>query len=354
MSSPNNTTVLAGSGKAIVDNNGTVWTIKGGRVVRNGVPDTFTANVTELAFKNGVLWQENTAGLWYARVGNAPGNYHGWASGTYTAPVAEARTWIGGGNNNANRVADWSPHGVPQPGDTLTMANGTMMNLTGNQLAGDGLTVGNGSTATINISGVTSLKLDDGVSLGPAANTTVNLAANSKWIGGFNVAPLSHITVNGAGTLYNNTSSTITGTATIAPSVAGSGTITVAESHGSNGKLEFLHGVGAGQTLDITRGYGLGTGGKVTVDDVKDFHATTNLSLGDLLLKGVTASSYAFEGNTLILNTTKGALDLTVNNTPLVGLPAGTAIGVSQLAGGVLDVFKGGGYSGGTLVPLHA
>jgi hypothetical protein len=279
--SQNGTTIVRGG--SITAATGSVWTISAsGQVVRNGVPDTFTDNVIELAYKNGVLWQENTAGLWYAKVGNAPGNYHGWSAGTYTAPVAEARTWIGGGNNNANRPADWSPHGVPQPGDTLTMANGTTMNLTGNQLAGDALNVGNGSTATINISRITHLNLNDGSSLGPAANTTVNLAANSEWIGGFNVAPLSHLVVNGAGTI-DNISSTITGTAAIAPSVVGNGTITVGRSHGDNGKLEFLHGVSAGQTVNITEFYGIGRGGTVTVDDVKDFHATTNLSIGDLL-----------------------------------------------------------------------
>ena len=98
--------------------------------------------------------------------------------------------------------------------------------------------------------------------------------------------------------------------------------------------MDFLHGVSAGQTVNITNGYGPG-GGAVTVDDVKDFHATTNLSVGDLLLKGVTASSYAFEGNTLILNTTKGAFDLTVNN----AYYGGSAIGVSQLAGGVVGIY---------------
>ena len=349
--SPNGTTIVHGG--SITAATGTVWTISAsGQVVRNGVADPYTNNVIELAYKNGVLWQENTAGLWYAKVGNAPGNYHGWASGTYTAPVPEARTWIGGGDNHANRVADWSPHGVPQHGDTLTMANGTRMNLTGNQLAGDALNVPNGSTATINISGVTSLNLNDGSSLGPAANTTVNLAAHSEWIGGFNVVPLSHLVANGTGTI-DNTSSTVTGTAIINPDVVGNGTITVARSHGDNGRLEFLHGVSAGQTVNVTEAYGIGRGGTVTVDDVKDFHATTNLSLGDLLLKGVTASSYAFEGNTLILNTTKGALDLTVNNSPSpVGFPAGS-IAVSQLAGGV-DIFKGNTGNSGTLLPLHA
>ena len=59
MTSPNGTVVTANTGGAITDSKGNVWTISAsGLVVENGVADTFTANVTELAFKNGVLWQE--------------------------------------------------------------------------------------------------------------------------------------------------------------------------------------------------------------------------------------------------------------------------------------------------------
>ena len=190
--SPNGTVITRGS--SITDNNGTVWTIGGaGRVVKNGVPDFNTDHVVELAYSNNVLWQENTSGLWYAKVGNAPGNYHGWSAGTYTAPVAEARTWIGGGNNNANKLADWSPHGVPQPGDTLTMADGTTMNLTGDQLAGDALNVNSGlnntPSVTVNISGNALLNLVTGATQGPPHdNAIVNLAANSKWFGGISDA----------------------------------------------------------------------------------------------------------------------------------------------------------------------
>lgn len=54
------------------------------------------------------------------------------------------RTWIGGGNNQATNPSDWSPSGAPQPGDTLSIASGTM-NIFGNALAGDNLTVVSGN-----------------------------------------------------------------------------------------------------------------------------------------------------------------------------------------------------------------
>jgi hypothetical protein len=57
--------------------------------------------------------------------------------------MATTRTWIGGGNNKAANPNDWSPTGDPQVGDSLMMTHGTM-NVSGNGLAGDTLTVSGG------------------------------------------------------------------------------------------------------------------------------------------------------------------------------------------------------------------
>jgi hypothetical protein len=357
--SPNGTTIVRGG--SITAATGTVWTISAsGQVVRNGVPDTFTDNVIELAYKNGVLWQENSAGLWYAKIGNAPGNYHGWASGTYTAPVAEARTWIGGGNNNANRIADWSPHGVPQPGDTLTMAPGATMNLTGNQLAGDTLHVNsNGAaqpTTTINVSGVTNLNLTTGATLGPENDKViVNLAANSKWVGGFSDNLFSNVKVDGPGN-FANTLTHAGGTTIIDANVVGQGQFTATRSHGS-GLLEFAHGVGAGQSVTIDwGGYGL-AGATVKVDDPANFHASTNLSVGNLLLEGLKASSYAYEGNSLTLFNGNTVVDklIVANTTTHSGFEFPPASFSVAQVGNAVDIFKGGGSAfGGTVLPLHA
>jgi hypothetical protein len=66
MQSPDNT--LIGYGKAITDALGNLWTITAdGRVAINGAPDPTTANVTHLAYANGLVWQENTSNLWWSK-----------------------------------------------------------------------------------------------------------------------------------------------------------------------------------------------------------------------------------------------------------------------------------------------
>ena len=64
------------------------------------------------------------------------------------------RTWLGGGNNHARNPNDWSPAGAPQPGDTLSMLNGTM-NVRDDDLAGNAVHVGDpitGGQDTFNLS----------------------------------------------------------------------------------------------------------------------------------------------------------------------------------------------------------
>lgn len=48
------------------------------------------------------------------------------------------KTWTGGGNNNASNPNDWTPNGVPQPGQVLNITSGTI-NIQGKDLAGDTL-----------------------------------------------------------------------------------------------------------------------------------------------------------------------------------------------------------------------
>ena len=63
--SPNDT-VVKGTTGAITDTSGRNWTITaGGQVAINGVADTTTANVIELAYVNATIWQENSSNLWW-------------------------------------------------------------------------------------------------------------------------------------------------------------------------------------------------------------------------------------------------------------------------------------------------
>jgi hypothetical protein len=55
------------SGAAMTDINGNKWSIVGGKVAVNGVVDPTTANVKELAYANGRVWQENAGNNWWSK-----------------------------------------------------------------------------------------------------------------------------------------------------------------------------------------------------------------------------------------------------------------------------------------------
>ena len=84
--SANDTMVLAGASTAIVDASGNKWTITGsGQVAVNGTADTTTANVSELAYVNKQVWQENASQLWWGKASPSAA----WApdAGTATSPL---------------------------------------------------------------------------------------------------------------------------------------------------------------------------------------------------------------------------------------------------------------------------
>jgi endoglucanase len=101
--SPNVTVVQANSTAAITDASGNQWTITGaGQVAVNGTPDTTTANVIELAYVNGTIWQENTSLLWWGET--KPNASWATEAGTATSPLPAL--------------------GPPSPNDTVIKANG--------------------------------------------------------------------------------------------------------------------------------------------------------------------------------------------------------------------------------------
>jgi hypothetical protein len=84
--SANNTMVLAGASNVITDASGNKWTITGtGQVAVNGVADSTTGNVAELAYVNTTVWQENGANLWWGKTSPSAA----WApgAGTSTSPL---------------------------------------------------------------------------------------------------------------------------------------------------------------------------------------------------------------------------------------------------------------------------
>ncbi len=93
--SPNNTMVSAGATSAITDATGNTWTITGsGQVAVNGAPDPTTANVTELAYVNQKVWQENANNLWWGKT--SPSDAWGPGAGTSTSPLPAAITIASG------------------------------------------------------------------------------------------------------------------------------------------------------------------------------------------------------------------------------------------------------------------
>ncbi|MDR3535605.1 MAG: hypothetical protein P4L71_03810 [Acetobacteraceae bacterium] len=107
---------------SISDASGNVWSIANGQVTLNGVADASTANVIELAYANGQVWQENSAHLWWSKT--KPSDAWGPPYGTSVSPVQGiTRTWNGSSDAFAT-PGDWSPSGVPQAGDTAVVASG--------------------------------------------------------------------------------------------------------------------------------------------------------------------------------------------------------------------------------------
>ena len=65
MASSNDT--IVDTGAYIFDASGYPWTIRNGQVLINGVVDPTTANVMQLAYANGVVWQENSSNMWWSK-----------------------------------------------------------------------------------------------------------------------------------------------------------------------------------------------------------------------------------------------------------------------------------------------
>jgi hypothetical protein len=86
------------------------------------------------------------------------------------------------------------------------------------------------------VSGVQPLTFSN---VGYFANITVNLAANSEWIGSYSGNPGTVDHINGPGLFDASGASGVLGTAIIASNVIGTGTISQVSSH-SQGKLGIL------------------------------------------------------------------------------------------------------------------
>ena len=82
--SPNKTVVFPGRG-SVVDANGADWTISNGKVAINGILDTTTADVVQLAYVGSRVWRKTASNLWWSKTSL----FDFWApvGGTNVAPL---------------------------------------------------------------------------------------------------------------------------------------------------------------------------------------------------------------------------------------------------------------------------
>jgi hypothetical protein len=128
--SPNDTVVTLGSTAAIVDAGGNKWTItSGGQVAVNGTTDTSTAHVTELAYVDGKIWQENSSSLWWGKT--SPTAAWSPSAGTATSPlsvtIAATQASVTVSQSHMTITATSGNHMVfiSGSGDTVNLSGGT-------------------------------------------------------------------------------------------------------------------------------------------------------------------------------------------------------------------------------------
>jgi hypothetical protein len=276
--------------------------------------------------------------------------------------MAITRTWIGGGNNKASNPNDWSPTGVPQPGDILQEMSGQTpltMNVSGNDLAGDTLDLSLANSAPLTMNMSDKAVADVSVSIGDDGgtynltqrsmlNTTVmgsssqvvnisgsdrfsttgdedmlkvNVASSSTWTGSFFLGEDTTLTASGESHsvfINDGTSELSRASAVLDLPVLGKGSFFLANTHGF---LTFGSSVGAGQSVSIP-GDPLS---EVVIDQPNKFRGSITLGDGSSptgesidLMGLATADSYTFKNDMLSIfagNTVIDTLRLT-NATP--------------------------------------
>jgi hypothetical protein len=130
--SPNDTVVKPGATTAITDASDNKWTITaGGQVAVNGTPDMTTAHVTELAYVNGTVWQENANALWWGKTSPTAS----WAPGTGT-PTSPLPASVTIAATQATATVGWDKVSITATsgnhmvfiggmGDTVNLSGGT-------------------------------------------------------------------------------------------------------------------------------------------------------------------------------------------------------------------------------------
>ncbi len=121
-SSANDSILAAGATGSLTDASGNTWTIAGGTVDENGAAAGYSANVTEIAYVNGTIWQENTSSLWWSWTGTA------WSagSGTSTSPLPAKPPSVTPSASDSTLAAGATGSLTDASGNTWTIAGGVV------------------------------------------------------------------------------------------------------------------------------------------------------------------------------------------------------------------------------------
>ena len=181
------------------------------------------------------------------------------------------RTWVGGAGNQASDPNDWSQPGLPQPGDSLAMPAGTM-NLSGQVLAGDTLTIGGNGTADINTTGATTLQR---ATARPSAHINIHVALHSTLTLTANFGSNSYLNVVGGKLAFIGTSSFGAFSTVLSDDITGTGTLDLSGGNASGETMEINGSVGSGLTFNIFS-LGIGDAG-LQIDHPSMFHGDINM-----------------------------------------------------------------------------
>ncbi len=211
---------------------------------------------------------------------------------------------------------------------------------------------GDDQTATINLTGITPMQVDSWY----GDDITINLAANSIWIGGFTAMPGDLFNISGRGVWDNNITTYTDQNTNVGVDVIGAGTIEAHQAH-SQGQLTFLHGVSVAATQTVkVDGYQLygSEFGDVEIQSPSLYHAMTDIGFGQIILDGLKATSYSLKNDLLTLFNGKSVVDtlrLDVNNS--VNAQPITFV-VSKIAAGI-GIFTDGhsAIDHGTALAVH-
>jgi hypothetical protein len=263
--------------------------------------------------------------------------------------MAITRTWIGGGNNKASNPNDWSPTGVPQPGDTLQEMSGQTpltMNVSGNDLAGDTLDI-NSAPLTMNMSdkavadvnvpqyvGGETFNLEQqstlnatlsesqqvvnisgsdnfSTSLSGLAMVSVNVASSSTWTGSLSLVDSTLTASGGANSVFIHDGSSEFfdySSAVLDLPVLGKGSFSLV----FHGFLTFGSSVGVNQSVSIPGD----VRSNVVIDHPKEFLGSITLGDGTItngesidLMGLATADSYTFKNDMLSIFAGNSVID---------------------------------------------